>query len=75
MHFRYYQEHENTIARLVIDECHQMVTSASYQPKFTKLNELAQFPAQRCYLTATCPPNLIDGFLKMNYLPNSTVII
>ncbi|KAG6875527.1 hypothetical protein C0992_003478, partial [Termitomyces sp. T32_za158] len=72
---QFYRESEGKIARLCIDESHQMLTSESYRSKFTQLGELAQFAVQRIFLTATLPPALVEHFLVKNFLPDSTTII
>lgn len=61
--------------RFVVDECHQIITCDSYRSKFNAVKELAQFPVQKIYLTATLPVFLEDYFLQQVYLPPSTPVI
>jgi hypothetical protein len=63
------------VKRFVVDECHQIITCDSYRSKFNAVKELAQFPVQKIYLTATLPVFLEDFFLQQVYLPGSTPII
>lgn len=61
--------------RFVVDECHQVITCDTYRKKFSAVKELAQYPIQKIFLTATLPVFLEDYFLQQVYLPRSTVIV
>ncbi|KAG6848431.1 hypothetical protein H0H93_000226 [Arthromyces matolae] len=71
----FYRKQEGKVARICLDESHQMLISEEYRSKFAKLGELAQYDVQRIFLSATLPPSLMDHFLTKNYLPNSTLVI
>jgi len=58
-----------------VDECHQIITCDTYRQKFNAVKELAQYPVQKIFLTATLPVFLEDYFLQQVYLPRSTVVI
>ncbi|KAG6834775.1 hypothetical protein H0H93_007508 [Arthromyces matolae] len=74
-HPKFKEQSEGNIARICFDECHQMLTSEDYRTRFSQLGELAAFPVQRIFLSATLPPTLVQHFLIKNYLPNSTKVI
>jgi hypothetical protein len=59
----------------VVDECHQVITSDTYRQKFNAVKELAQYPVQKVFITATLPVFLEDYFLQQVYLPRSTSVI
>jgi hypothetical protein len=61
--------------RFVVDECHQLSTCDTYRTKFNAVKELAQFPIQKIFLSATSPVFLEDYFLQQVYLPRSTIVI
>jgi len=61
--------------RFVVDECHQLTTCDTYRRKFSAVKELAQFPIQKIFLSATSPVFLEDYFLQQVYLPRSTIVI
>jgi Helicase conserved C-terminal domain len=63
------------VARFVVDECHQITTCDSYRLKFNAVKELAQYPVQKIFLTATLPVSLEDYFLEQSYLPRSTLVL
>lgn len=63
------------MARFVVDECHQITTCDSYRQKFNAVKELAQFPVQKIFITATLAVSLEDHFLQQVYLPRSTLVV
>lgn len=63
------------MTRFVIDECHQVITCNTYREKFNAVKELAQFPVQKIFLTATLAVFIEDHFLQQVYLPRSTPVI
>ena len=63
------------MARFVVDECHQVITCNTYRKKFEAVKELAQFPVQKIFITATLAVFLEDYFLQQVYLPPSTPVI
>jgi len=63
------------VKRFVVDECHQVITSDTYRQKFSAVKELAQYPVQKIYITATLAVFLEDYFLQQVYLPRSTPVI
>jgi len=63
------------VTRFVVDECHQVITCNNYRKKFDAVKELAQFPVQKIFITATLPVFLEDYFLQQIYLPSSTPVI
>ena len=72
---RFYRRHEGDIKRIVVDECHQILTSVEYRHQFSALKELANFPVQKIYLTATLPPNLEYELKVATSLPGTTTVI
>ena len=58
-----------------MDECHQVITCDSYRKKFNAVKELAQYPVQKIFITATLAVFLEDYFLQQVYLPRSTSVI
>ena len=63
------------MAWFVVDECHQITTCDSYRKKFEAVKELAQYPVQKIFITATLAVSLEDNFLQQVYLPRSTSVI
>lgn len=52
-----------------------MITCDTYRTKFNAVKELAQFPVQKIFITATLAVFLEDYFLQQVYLPRSTPVI
>lgn len=71
----WYRNNENVVKHFVIDECHQVTTRDTYREKFNAVKELAQYPVQKIFITATLPVFLEDHFLQQVYLPRSTPFI
>ncbi|KAF4617471.1 hypothetical protein D9613_006448 [Agrocybe pediades] len=71
----YWKGQESRVVRLVIDEAHLMLTQSSFRANFSKLCQLAQFPVQKIYLSASLPPRLMPHFLRHAALPSSTNIV
>jgi Helicase conserved C-terminal domain len=63
------------VTRFVVDECHQVMTCNKYRKKFDAVKELAQYPVQKIFITATLAVFLEDYFLQQIYLPRSTPVI
>jgi Helicase conserved C-terminal domain len=61
--------------RIVIDECHQVLTDRDQRFQFDKIRQLAQYKVQKIYLTATLPPILVKPFLRRVGLPASTSVV
>ena len=59
----------------MVDECHQILTSVEYRPQLSGLKELANYPVQKIYLTATLPPNLEYELKVATSLPGTTTVI
>jgi Helicase conserved C-terminal domain len=72
---RFYRRHEAAIKRIVVDECHQILTSVHYRECFEKVKELASYPVQKIYLTATLPPQLEHELKVATCLPESVPVI
>lgn len=54
--------------RIVVDECHLTVTSASYRSSLVDITGLRAIRTQFVYLTATLPPAMQAEFEERNYL-------
>ncbi|KAH9918818.1 hypothetical protein B0H21DRAFT_682125, partial [Amylocystis lapponica] len=64
------------IHRIVIDECHTILTSSDFRPKLRAMDNVQEFGIPKLYLSATLAPHLETEFMKMSGLsPNSTLII
>ena len=66
---------EGGIKRIVFDEAHKVFVEDDFRSSFTRIKELAQYPVQKIFLSATLPPFLVDVFLDMTALPQSTLVI
>ena len=53
----------NLLARIVVDEAHHALHSASFRPVFELLSTLRSNPVPILLLTATVPPNLVPNLL------------
>lgn len=66
--FRTFLLRQQTLCRLdriVIDECHQIISpSAQFRPHLAHLGRLQQLNVQMVFLTATLPPTLEPSFWK-----------
>jgi Helicase conserved C-terminal domain len=58
-----------------VDECHQILTSVHYRSRFEKVKDLANYPVQKIYLTATLPPQLEHELKVASCLPESVPVI
>src|SRR5204863_8151385 len=47
----------------------------SFRSSFLRIKDLAQFPVQKIFLSATLPPFLQEYFFQLTALPSSTLII
>ena len=61
--------------RIVIDECHQVLTDRDHRCQFAKIQQLAHYEVQKIYLTATLPPVLTKLFFQRVGIPSSTTVI
>ncbi|CAO3682565.1 unnamed protein product [Umbelopsis ramanniana] len=52
----------NQLDRVVFDECHLIITAASYRPAMADLPQLRQLPVQMVFLTGTLPPDMVPEF-------------
>lgn len=50
------------------------MTGSDFRCDFTKLKDLAGYPVQKIYLTATLPPHLEPQYMIASHLPSSTII-
>src|SRR5436190_1203488 len=66
---------EGRIVRVVFDEAHKAFIEDHYRSSFLKVKELAGYPIQKIFLTATLPPKLEKLFLETTCMPSSTLII
>ena len=66
---------EGGIKRIVFDEAHKVFVEDDFRSSFTRIKELAQYPVQKIFLSATLPPFLVDVFLDTTALPQSTLVI
>lgn len=66
---------EGKINRLVFDEAHKVFIEDNFRASFLRIRELAQFPIQKIFLSATLPPYLEEYFLMLTSLPSSTLVI
>jgi Helicase conserved C-terminal domain len=73
--FRFFTQHQDRIVRIVVDECHQVLTERGHRNQFDKIRKLAIYKVQKIYLTATLPPSLLKSFLRNVDLPPSTKVI
>ncbi|KAK5111426.1 hypothetical protein LTR85_012156 [Meristemomyces frigidus] len=65
---------EQKLDRIVIDECHLIVTAVEYRLSMVDLTAIRSLRTQFVYLTATPPPSLRAEFDERNYLHYPTVI-
>jgi hypothetical protein len=73
--YRFYAKNEKKVLRLILDECHEALTSRRQRPQFDKLRRLADLPIQKIYLSASLPTRMKQTFLEEMCLPLSTTII
>ena len=66
---------EGRINRIVVDEAHKVFIEESFRSSFLRIKDLAQFPVQKIFLSATLPPFLQEYFFQLTALPSSTLII
>ncbi|KII82860.1 hypothetical protein PLICRDRAFT_180965 [Plicaturopsis crispa FD-325 SS-3] len=71
----WYALQEGRVVRVVLDECHQVLTAAGERPKFEKLSGLAQYPVQHLFLTATLPVRLRIAFCNAVAMPRTTPFV
>ncbi|CCG85124.1 putative helicase hus2 [Taphrina deformans PYCC 5710] len=63
------------LARVVIDECHLIITASSYRKAFDELHLLRLLgDVQFVYLTATLPPSMKDQLIKAHSLTRLNLI-
>ena len=66
--YLYRLHHGRQLTRIVVDECHLILTTVSYRRSMGQLGLLRSIPVQFVYLTATLPPSMRDTLLKRHYL-------
>src|SRR5436190_21441651 len=66
---------EGQIARIVFDEAHKAFIEEHYRSSSLRIKDLAGYPIQKVFLTATLPPILESLFLETTCMPSSTLII
>ena len=66
---------EGKINRIVVDEAHKIFLEDAFRSSFLRIKDLAQFPVQKIFLSATLPPFLEEHFFQMAALPSSTLVI
>ena len=52
----------DALDRIVVDECHLILTAVSYRPRLRELQELRRSTCQFVFLTGTLPPEMIPQF-------------
>ena len=60
--------------RIVIDECHLILTASTYRPKMSLLRQLRDFRCPIVCLTATLPPVMTNIFVEHMFLERPTII-
>ena len=65
---------EDKIDRIIFDECHLLITAASYRPIMYKFHEILKYPIQFVFLTSTLPINLENNIKSNLFLSNLTTI-
>ncbi|KAF8869304.1 hypothetical protein BD779DRAFT_1739474, partial [Infundibulicybe gibba] len=71
----FWVENHERVARIVLDECHQVLTSRNHRSDFGKLGCLAKREVQKIFLTASLPLRLEREFLDSMNLPESTLVV
>lgn len=71
----WYANQDGVVVRIVMDESHQILTSAEQRPLFNKIHELASIGAQKIYLSATIPVRLEKELKGRVCLPPSTLVL
>lgn len=69
------QQNQKRVHRLVIDECHQLVTSSDFRPRLRAIDNIQRFALPKIYLSATLPMDLEDTFLKYAGLTRPSTLI
>jgi superfamily II DNA helicase RecQ len=60
--------------RIVIDECHLVLTASTYRPKLALLRQIRAFRCSVIFLTATLPPSMMDIFTAKMLLDRPQVV-
>ena len=66
--YLYPLHHAKRLTRIVVDECHLILTTDSYRRSMGQHGLLRSIPVQFVYLTATLPPSMRDTLLKRHHL-------
>ncbi|KDQ49445.1 hypothetical protein JAAARDRAFT_200844 [Jaapia argillacea MUCL 33604] len=72
---RYVRENQSGIARIVIDEAHNLLVSEDFRPVFNLFEKWADFPFQKVLLTATSPIWTTPMLLAKAGIPDNTITI
>ena len=67
-------QRQQQLDRIVFDECHLLVTAASYRPAMQQSRALRNLRTQFVYLTATLPPRMWKEFTDRACLTSPLVI-
>ena len=65
---------EDKIDRIIFDECHLLITAASYRPIMYKFHEILKYPIQFVFLTGTLPIDLENNIKSNLFLSDLTTI-
>ena len=64
----------NLLDRVVLDECHLVLTASQYRPSMMLLRELRKLTCQMVFLTGTLPPAMVQEFEQQLLLQNPRLI-
>ncbi|PPR07569.1 hypothetical protein CVT24_008784 [Panaeolus cyanescens] len=71
----FWATHSSRIARLVVDEAHQILSAQDYRTSFNKIRDLALLAVPKVFLTASLPRQWEKDFLSdTNMLPTTTFV-
>jgi hypothetical protein len=63
------------MARIFVDEAHQVFSAREYRPKFKQLGEIAKWWPQKIYLSASIPMRMMSTFFEWTFLPRQTIVV
>ena len=64
----------NSLDRIIIDECHLIISSASYRNIMYRFKELLELPTQFVFLTGTLPYSFEQELISSLYLDELSII-
>ncbi|PPQ81765.1 hypothetical protein CVT24_005160 [Panaeolus cyanescens] len=71
----FWASHSSRIARLVVDEAHQILSAQDYRTSFLRIRDLALLAVPKLFLTASLPRQWEKDFLSdTNMLPTTTIV-